>query len=380
MLKETISVVGGRGEKSSLPEIQRASAFVYDDLLKFEEDAQTWFDDKTCYGSFGTSTTKALEKQIASLDDAKYSIALSSGMAAIAITAQSLLKCGDKILVSDGVYPIAKMFFDDVLSKQGIIVEYFDFTHFDAEKYKNDKSVKVVYIENPVYATFEVLDEWKIFNGFAKSVVKIVDNSWASPIGHSPLVNGGDIVVYSGTKNISGHGDVMCGFVTTNSEDLFQKVKKTQVLYGNNISPDDCYLVLRGIKTLPLRLRQAGRNAAKIAIWLNDNKKVKKVYCPFISTDKSYSLWREDFYFANGLLSFELNEKISIEKTKEFLAKLNLFGLSYGWGGCDSQIVEMQPDLGRKSCKTTGSFFRLCIGLEDLDDLIDNLEQAFYII
>jgi cystathionine beta-lyase/cystathionine gamma-synthase len=377
MKKQTMLVKEVRGEVTPLADVQRASSFFYSNLKDFEENTNNWQARKTCYGSFGTSTSKRLEKTISKLDEANFAIACSSGMAAISICLQSVLSCGDKILISQGVYPIVKRFALDILRRQNIEVEFFDFKNI--KKYKNDNKIKAVYIENPCYGTFEIIDEKSLFSFFSKDVIKIVDNSWASFLYHSPLKNGADIVLYSATKNISGHLDVMSGFITTNSANLHQLLKQTQVLYGNNISPDDCYLVLRGLKTLGIRLHQKNKNASKIAVWLGDSKKVKAIYCPFYILDENYYLYKRFFKGGNGLVSFELKESLSFEKKQAFIENFKLFCLSHGWGGCDSQLVEMK--LG-KTCRLnnyeiTGSLFRLSVGIEDLQDLIADLENAF---
>ena len=233
-------------------------------------------------------------------------------------------------------------------------------------------------MESPASLTFEVEDVSEIIKiAKKKKIITMLDNSWATPFYFSPINIGIDISILAATKYISGHADTMLGLITVKNEKLFLKIKDTAVNLGDSPGPQECYLSLRGLRTLSTRLEQHRSNALKIARLLESNDKVSKVFHPALPKNENYSLWNKYFTGSTGLFSFILKEQ-SKNKVFKMIDKLELFKLGFSWGGYESLILPVFPKSERKVARWNEKcvLLRIHVGLENVDDLINDLFDA----
>jgi cystathionine beta-lyase len=232
-------------------------------------------------------------------------------------------------------------------------------------------------MESPGSATYEIIDVPAVTKlARQKNIVTILDNSWSGGILYKPLKYGVDIAVQSATKYIGGHSDLMLGVAVAANEKIFKTLKNTANNFGVCAGADELYLALRGLRTVKLRFRQQAENALKVAQWLQKQPEVQKIFYPALPDDPNYKLWKRDFSGANSLLSILL--KPAPEKTvATFVDSLKLFPLANSWGGYESLLQPQDIKRAAKPWTEKGELLRLHVGLEDPDDLIADLEQAF---
>ena len=234
-------------------------------------------------------------------------------------------------------------------------------------------------MESPASLTFEIEDISEIIKIAKKrKIITMIDNSWATPLYFSPIKKGIDISILAATKYISGHADTMLGLITTKNEKLFLKIKDTAVSLGDCPGPQECYLGLRGLRTLSARLENHRSSALKLARLLENNDKVLKVLHPALPKNENYDLYCKFFSGSTGLFSFILKETSKI-KIYKMVDKLKIFKLGFSWGGYESLILPVFPKSERKIAKWNekGVLLRIHVGLEDVDDLINDLFNAF---
>lgn len=335
------------------------------------------------YARSNNPTRKVLEDLIAKLENGTNGYAFASGLAAIDAVVK-LLKAGDEIIAVDDIYGGAFRLFTHVYEKFGITVKYTDST--DAQNVADAISDKtaLIWIESPTNPTLKISD----IRAIAKTakqhgILLCVDNTFASPVSQKPIDFGADIVVHSATKYISGHSDLIAGLVVTATQELGDKVKFVQNASGAILGPFDSWLVIRGIETLSLRIRQHAENAQKIAEFLLEEKLVKNVYYPGLKTHKNHEIAKSQQKYFGGVVTFDL-----VVDDKELAIKIvtatKLFKLAESLGGVKSLLC-LPCEMTHKSIPTerryqsgvTDSLIRLSVGLEDADDLIADLKQAF---
>ncbi|MDR3705149.1 MAG: cystathionine gamma-synthase [Paludibacteraceae bacterium] len=327
-------------------------------------------------------TRKALETKLASLENAAFGLAFSSGLAAESTILLSLLNPGDHIVAFDDLYGGTKRLFNHVFSNFGFEITYVDATDASEVEKAIKPATKLVWIETPSNPLLKVSDI-KAISAITKkhNLVLVVDNTFLSPYFQKPLDLGADIVVHSSTKYIGGHSDVLGGAVLLNNETYFERIQYHQNAVGAVLAPFDSYLTLRGIKTLALRLEQHQRNALEIAHYLEQHPKVQKVIYPGLESHPQHALAKAQTTGLGGVLSFEI--KGTTDDAQAFLSKLNIFALAESLGGVES-LIEL-PSLMthasvakevRDKIGITDTLIRVSVGVEDVKDLIADLEQA----
>lgn len=332
------------------------------------------------YSRTGNPTRAALEKLIADLEGGEYGLAFASGLAAIH-TVLSLFRSGDRLLVSDNIYGGTFRILDNVFKPLGI--EYVIVDTSDTSKVENaiDDSVKAIYIETPANPLLSVTDIAAV-SGIAKKHGKllIVDNTFLTPYLQRPIELGADIVIHSGTKYLGGHSDTISGLVVVNDKNIADRLYYLQNAIGGILSPFDSFLIIRGIKTLGVRMDRHVENAQKIAKWLYDSGYVEKVYYPGLESDPGYEVQKKQAKGPGAMISFVLKEKYDY---RSFFRELKLVTLAESLGGVESLVchpasmthASIPADI-RKQVGIVDELIRLSVGIESADDLIADLKQA----
>ena len=360
------------------PPISRGSSVTFKNVKQMRDSIATKHSQNLTYGRFGSETTFKFEKAITSLEGGYTTVATSSGTSAIIASLISTLKNGDHILMADSAYGAAKFATKNILKKMGIY-----FTFYNPLIGKNiskliQKNTKVIYLESPGSLTFEMQDLPLIIDIAKKNkCITIMDNTWATPLYFKPIKFGVDISIQSATKYINGHSDSMLGTITANKK-LAENIRKTTHSLGSCPGPEDVYLGLRGLKTLNVRLKQHRNNAHKIIEWLIKQKEVDSILYPAYEKFKGYKIWKRDFLGASGLFGVTL-KPIKLQKINKMLNNLNLFNMGFSWGGYESLIIPVEPEKDRKTYEWKYNYrtLRIHAGLEDADDLIEDLKYGF---
>ena len=332
------------------------------------------------YGRYGTQSNFALEKAIAELENGYNTFVTASGAAAINAALIAFLKQGDHMLMVDNVYSPTRSFADKFLKKFGIETSYFDSAIGGDIKKLIKKNTKVIFMESPGSLSFEMQDVSAICKIAKKhNIVTIIDNSWASGIYYKPLDHGVDISVTSLTKYINGHSDVIMGAITV-SEKHFRIMYEAFRYMAAPAAPFSCYMTQRGFRTSKIRMDHCYKSALDIATWLEQRSEVEKVLYPALPSDESHSLWKRDFTGAAGVFSIILDKKYSNESLARMVDKLHYYAMGYSWGGYESLILPFDATTIRTATKwnySNKTCFRINIGLEDVDDLKEDLEAGF---
>jgi len=336
------------------------------------------------YARSNNPTRKVLEDVVAKLEGGHSGFAFATGLAAID-SVLKLLSAGDEIIAVDDIYGGAYRLFTHVYEKLGIKVHYVDTTDAENVANKISSKTKLVWIESPTNPTLKVSDIQGI-SKIAKSVnaLLVVDNTFASPIAQQPLSLGADIIIHSGTKYIGGHSDLVAGLVVTKTQDLSDKLKFVQNASGGILGPWDCFLTIRGIETLEIRYKKQCENAFAVAAFLNNHEAVQDVYFPGLVTHKNHEISkRQQNGLFGGIVSFTLKEDTQ-ETANKFLTNTDYFKLAESLGGVKSLLCHppqmTHASIPREKRLQSGikdSLIRLSCGIEDANDLINDLRQAF---
>jgi len=360
------------------PPVYRASTILYPTVGEYEaaRDPARRFD-VVRYGQLGTPTTFALEQAVAAIEGGYRAMLLPSGLAAVTATLQALLSSGDHVLMVDTTYASTRRFCDSTLSRFGVTTTYYDPLAGGAIEKLFRPNTRVVFLESPGSITFEVQDVPAIAAAaHAAGLAVVMDNTWASPYFFAAFAQGVDVSIQAATKYFAGHSDVMMGTITT-TEPLYERVRSTVADLGHCVSGDDAYLVLRGLRTLGVRLERHQRNAVRVAEWLRTRPEVARVHYPALPHDPGYAIWKRDFTGASGLLGVSLAPapKAAVDA---MLDGLELFGKGVSFGGFESLAIPMDPAPVRTATAWTSTrpYLRLHIGLEDPDDLIADLARG----
>lgn len=335
------------------------------------------------YSRTGNPTRHALEKRLAALENARFGLAFASGMAAELTLLISLLKSGDHVIAFNDLYGGTRRLFNEVLQKLGQ-----EYTYVDASQSENvgkaiRSNTKLFWMETPTNPLMKLCDIKAIARiAREKNIITVIDNTFMTPYFQRPLDLGAEIVVHSTTKYLGGHSDVIGGAIMLSNEELYNKIKFNQNAIGAVPSPFDCFLVLRGIKTLPVRMQSHNQNAQKLAEYLESHPKVKKVNYPGLESHPQHKLAKRQMMGFGGMLSFEI--KGDIKNVKSFLKRLKVFTLAESLGGVESLIEHpglmthaSLPEKEREKIGITDNLIRISVGIEDIEDLIADLERAF---
>jgi len=360
------------------PPVYRASTILYPTVGEYEaaRDPARRFD-VVRYGQLGTPTTFALEQAVAAIEGGYRAMLLPSGLAAVTATLQALLSSGDHVLMVDTTYASTRRFCDSTLSRFGVTTTYYDPLAGGAIEKLFRPNTRVVFLESPGSITFEVQDVPAIAAAaHAAGLAVVMDNTWASPYFFAAFAQGVDVSIQAATKYFAGHSDVMMGTITT-TEPLYERVRSTVADLGHCVSGDDAYLVLRGLRTLGVRLERHQRNAVRVAEWLRTRPEVARVHYPALPDDPGYAIWKRDFTGASGLLGVSLAPAPKAA-VAAMLDGLELFGKGVSFGGFESLAIPMDPAPVRTATAWTSTrpYLRLHIGLEDPDDLIADLARG----
>jgi cystathionine beta-lyase len=330
------------------------------------------------YGRQGTSTTHILEKILTKLEESHHVFLTPTGFGAVFLAMFSILRPGDEIIVADPVYSPTRTLSQDFLKDFNIKAIFYN--PHDLKTIENNitKKTKLIFVENPGSNTFEFQDLGKIISIAKKyKILSAIDNTWGTPYFLKPIKLGFDMSIVSATKYYSGHSDVMGGTLAVNKK-VFNKVYNAQRVTGLRLSPDDAYLITRGLRTLDVRLDKHRDNAKKVSEFLSKFKNIKLLY-PYKKDSFNFRMWKKYYSGASGLMGLRIKSK-SKSSVVKFVNSLKLFGHGYSWGGFESlalhQNVREQGLRSYLKLADNEYIVRLHIGLEDPDDLIADIKQA----
>jgi len=333
------------------------------------------------YSRTGNPTRKALEDSLASIEGAKHGLAFSSGVAAT-MAVLNLLKQGDHVICGDEVYGGTYRLIEQVMKKWGLEADYFDVDNIRGLPYFIKPNTKLIWIETPTNPLLKIIDITFVSRIAKKyGLLLVVDNTFASPYFQNPIELGADIVVHSTTKYLAGHSDIIGGVVVTSNAGIYNDLKYYQNAAGAVPGPWDSWLVLRGIKTLAVRMKEHETNALYLAKYLNTHRNVETVYYPGLKNNADYTVAKKQMSGFGGMISMEL--KGGYKKVEMFIAKLKLFILAESLGGVES-LVCYPPKMTHVSFSQSerekrgikDNLVRLSVGIENKDDLLDDLKQA----
>ncbi len=337
------------------------------------------------YSRCGNPTRTALDTCLASLEEGKFGLTFSSGLAA-EHAVLSMLRPGDQIIVPEDMYGGTYRLLADIIKPTGVIVTFVDFLDLKNIENAFTATTKLIWVETPTNPLLKIFDIEAIAEiAHKKNALVIVDNTFLSPYFQKPLRFGADIVVHSTTKYINGHSDVIGGAVITSDTDLYEKIKFIQNTTGAIPSPFDSWLTLRGLKTLAVRMRQHEKNATQVAHFLKKHEKVVEVFYPGLEDHPNYQTALKQMTGFGGIVSFKI--KGGLNEANRFFKNLKVFSLADSLGGVESlanystlMTHESYPADLKKKIGITDNLIRLSVGIEHIDDLIDDLKNALSFI
>ena len=355
--------------------VYRGSTVLSENSKQFRERTSKYF-----YGSKSNPNTESLAEGIKLLENADGCKITNSGRTAILLSLLSVLSTGDQLILSDNVYEPTKQIAEKFLSKMGIETVYFNPKDLEMLKEKITKRTKAVFFESPGSLTFEILDIDKLVSICSKSnLFTIIDNTWATPLYFKPFKYGIDISVHAGTKYMVGHSDVFMGAVTYNKR-VQAYIEETFDILRISSNADDAYMANRGLRTINVRMKKQFENALRVCEFLSDHKKIIEILYPPFYRSRDHDLWKKYFLGGGGsLMSIIIdNENNDIETLDKFIDGLSLFGIGASWGGYESLVMPIFPkrETTKEWLKYPNSMARIHIGLEDADDLIEDLGSS----
>jgi cystathionine beta-lyase len=340
--------------------------------------AEALYDDDAylTYGRAGLAAHDALKSALAEMEGASGVSLYPSGLAALTGAILAVLKAGDEVLVVDNIYKPTRRFCDQVLARYGVAVRYYDPLRSPEELLASaTAATRLIAMESPGSLTFEMQDLAAIARlAKARGILTLADNTWGAGYLFKPLAQGVDISVQALTKYVGGHSDVFMGSAVANDPALVRQLEDGVHNLGWAVAAEDAYQMLRGLRTLPTRLRRQGEAGLKIAAWLAEQPEVAEVIHPALPGAAGHELWARDYSGACGLFGFVLKPG-SEACANAFLNALKLFGLGFSWGGFESLAILCDPQLGKRKFapRYAGPLMRLHIGLENEDELIADL-------
>lgn len=379
MHTDTLLVHSGRETAKAAqainPPLVRASTVVFDTLAEYKHAHHETVFDSPRYGRSGTSTTFELQRAMAAFAGAQTCLAAASGLSAIVAVLSAHAGPGRRLLLNQNVYGPTRIFCDTTLASLGTTIEYFP-EGADITPYLRDET-SLVYIETPASLTMEMLDVRAVCAAARQRNIPVAaDATWGTPVFFDAHGLGVQIAIHSATKFINGHSDLMLGLITGSYQDL-ASTRSFCDRSGVHAAPDVCWLALRGLRTLAIRLQRHERTALATAQWLQQQPQIKRVLFPALASDPGHALWREQFSGAAGPFTFEL-APCSEAAFAAFIDALELFSLGTSWGGYESLVLPAVPYHLRtlNVLPDEGRLVRLHVGLEDAGDLHQDLAQA----
>ena len=368
----------GRSYKDETPKvvnpvIMRGSTVLYGTVEKmnFICDRGEAGENVLRYGSFGTQNAFTLQDVMSEIEGGESTMLFPTGLAAIAHVLISTLKVGDHVLMSEDVYHPARILATKFLAQRGIECEFYACSHKDIAK-RLKPNTQMVYLDNPGSITYRIQDLPAIASLLRKrKTLLAVDNTWGAAGLFCPLKLGADISIVAITKYIAGHSDLMMGSVTVNTKARYNLERDARIL-GQIASPDDCYMALRGLRTVEARLTMHRQHAHQVITAIQDEPDIDQILYPGLTTDTGYVLFKRDFNGSNGLITLVFKPELTEIHIKKFANALRIFGLGASWGGYESLIMIYDKVGGWNG----GHVARLHIGLEAPEDLIADIKQA----
>ena len=372
--------------KSVNPPVVRASTIIYRSMQEIRKAQKKqiknplggYFD----YGRQGSSTSFELQKILRNIEECYDVFLTPTGFGSVFLAIFSVVRPGDEIIVSDPVYSPTRFLTQDFLKEFNIKTVFYNPHDLSTIKKNISKKTKLIFVENPGSNSFDFQDLSKIVSIAKKNkLYTAIDNTWATPYFFKPIKLGFDMSIVSATKYYSGHSDVMGGTLAVNKK-VFKKVERANKVTGYRIGADDAYLIIRGLRTLDIRLDKHEENAKKVAGFLSRNKKVKLLY-PYKKDSFNFRMWKKYYSGASGLMGLKIKAKNKNSVIK-FVNSLKLFGYGYSWGGFESLALHQDvKELGDRkflNLKKDEHLVRLHIGLEDPKDLIEDLKRSLRFI
>ncbi len=330
------------------------------------------------YGTHGTPTTDALCEAWTEISGAAGTALVPSGLFAIIAALTTALGCGDHLLMTDAAYRPARIHCDTLLKRMGVETTYYDPALGAGVAALIRDNTRAVFVEAPGSQSLDMQDVPAIAAAaHERNICVIMDNTWATPLLFPPHLRGVDLAIEAGTKYLSGHSDLLLGLVSANATWL-PALKRTVDAFAVQPGPEDVYLALRGLRTMELRLREAERQALALAHWLQQRAEVRRVIHPALPDYPGHAIWKRDFTGSSGLFSVVLNPA-SGAAVAAMLDGLELFGMGYSWGGFESLVIPFDCAAYRtvSTWAPGGPTLRFSVGLEDIEDLKEDLERGF---
>lgn len=372
----------GRGDvnaeaRSVNPTLMRASTILFKDHATWQKYRDLRKTERVLsYGARGTTTNFELEKLICELENGYRAQLFPTGLAALAMVLLNYASKDAHFLITDAIYGPVRTICDLFLAKMGVEVDFLKADASDVEE-KIKPNTKLILCESPGSILYEIIDLPKLCEIAHKHNIPVaIDNTYSSGYFFNPLEYGADISVIAATKYLSGHSDVTMGIVVANEKE-WKNFDKLPEALGFTTSPDDCYLVLRGMRTLDVRMRAHEKSADEIVEFLQTRKEVKTIFYPKLKTHPNHEVFMRDYKGTNGMVTIEFSDGISKEQAIKFVDDLEYFSIGASWGGYESLATVTTPPRTATDLSARGPFVRFHIGLEDSKDLIADLKQAF---
>ncbi|ELY7390958.1 cystathionine beta-lyase [Cronobacter universalis] len=385
---ETALIQAGRAKRytqgSVNSVIQRASSLVFDSVEAKKQATAGRAQGELFYGRRGTLTHFSLQEAMCELEGGAGCALFPCGAAAVANTILAFVEQGDHVLVTNSAYEPTQDFCTKILTKLGVTTTWFDPLAGDGITRHLQPNTKVVFLESPGSITMEVHDVPAIVAAVrrvAPDAIIMMDNTWAAGILFKALDFGVDISIQAGTKYLVGHSDAMIGTAVANAR-CWDTLRENAYLMGQMADADSAYVTSRGLRTLAVRLRQHEESGLHVAQWLASHPQVARVNHPALPGSKGHEFWKRDFRGASGLFSFILDKRLNDAELARYLDNFAHFSMAYSWGGYESLILANQPEelaaiRPAGGVDFTGTLVRLHIGLENVEDLIADLDEAF---
>jgi cysteine-S-conjugate beta-lyase len=374
---ETLVTQAGKDAKAQggfvNPPIQRGSTIIFDDAIDL-------YNDKIkSYGLEGTSTHDNLSAALCDIMGGAGCVLAPSGLSAITLVLMALLKSGDNVLVSDSVYGPTRRFCDNVLKNFGIETTYYEPRIGANIKDLIKPNTKLIFLESPGSLSLELQDVPAIVEiAKAHNILTAIDDTWSAGVFFKPLKIGVNISIQALTKYQSGHSDVLMGSVVCDTIETYKIMENMHRNLGLGVSPEDAWLCLRGLRTMMVRLNHQDKAARKIAQFLENREEVASVLHPALESSRDNTIFKRDFSGAGGLFSIYLKPQYS-GRVNDMLNAYKVFSMGFSWGGFESLVIDCTPQLRRNfpNKEQNGALVRYSIGLENIDDLIEDLKIGF---
>ncbi len=348
-----------------------------DDYQKFIDEVEDFY----IYSRYGNPTIREVERRLALVENADDAILFSSGMSAITTTILSFVESGDDIISLSSIYGVTFRFLRDHLPKFGVNVKFVDVDEVEDIKKFITNRTKLIYFETPINPTTRVIDIKKIVNiAKERDIITIIDNTFATPVNQNPILLGVDIVLHSATKYLSGHSDLILGCVMS-SKDKIEKIRKVKNVLGGNPDPHQAFLLGRSLKTLELRVKKQNENALKLAQFLSTRENVKRTFYPGLTSHPDHDIAKSQMRGFGGMLTFEINGKL--EDAKKFCDSLKIALNATSLGSVETlvsiPVLTSHIKMSQEELKKAGiseSMVRVSVGIENIEDLLWDFEQA----